>query len=65
MNTLKHMQHENMRQLKLQQQQTQLGPLPSKSLDEEIREMFQVKELTPGDNSVNFADGKLTTTKND
>ena len=58
MNTLKHMQHENMRQLKLQQQQTQHGPLPSKTLDEEIREMFQVKELTPGDNSVNFADGK-------
>jgi AT-binding transcription factor 1 len=59
MNTLKHLQHENMRQLKLQQQQTQMGSLlPNKTLDEEIRDMFQVKELTPGDN-VNFADGEF------
>ena len=57
-NTLKHMQHENMRQLKLQQQQ-QHGhhSVPSKSLDEEIREMFHVKEMSVGDN-INFADGK-------
>jgi len=61
MNSLKHLQHENMRQMKLQQQ-SQHGPLPAKTIDEEIREVFQVKELTPGDN-VNFTDGKSTQVK--
>lgn len=48
--TIKHMQQENLRQLKLQQQ-----PHQAKSLDEEIRDIFQVKECLPGDH-INFAD---------
>lgn len=52
--TMKHLQQENLRQMKLQQQ-----PHQSKSLEEELRDIFQVKELMPGD-MVNFADnGKL------
>lgn len=53
-NSVKHMQHENLRQLKLQQQQ-QMGQLSLKSVDDEIRELFQVKEYSSNDHIV-FAD---------
>ena len=54
----KHLQHENLRQLKMQQAASMANsPVPVKTLDEEIREMFQVKEYSPGD-QINFADGE-------
>lgn len=48
--TMKHLQQENVRQMKLQQQ----GHQP-KSLEEELRDMFQAKEINNGE-QINFAD---------
>lgn len=57
-NSVKHLQHENLRQLKLQQQQ-QMGQLSQlKSVDEEIRELFQVKEYSPNEHIVFADDGE-------
>jgi AT-binding transcription factor 1 len=56
--TVKHLQHQNMRQLKIQQQQ-QMGQLSlPKTMDEEIRELFQVKEASPNDHIVFADDGE-------
>ena len=52
-NSIKHLRNESLRQLK----QQQMGVIGMKDSEEEIRELFQVKELTPNDKIV-FENGK-------
>ncbi|KAI1285441.1 Zinc finger homeobox protein 3 [Halotydeus destructor] len=50
--SMKHLQQENLRQLKMQQQ-----PHQAKSIEEELRDMFQVRECQAGE-QINFDDNE-------